>query len=79
MNCLDQLRQLYTEFTGQEIAQAIAQVRAELIAQHAHENSTESVTTYKYNHTIQEEIGPVTIPKPQPKKRTKATTTELDE
>jgi hypothetical protein len=78
MNCLDQLRQLYTEFTGQEIAQAIAQVRAELIAQHAHENSTESVITYKYNPTIQEEIGPVTIPKAQPKKRTKATT-ELDE
>ena len=60
--CLQQLRDLYTEYTGIEISNAIAQVRAELTAQHAHEQSTESVLTYKYNPDIQKEIGPIVIP-----------------
>jgi hypothetical protein len=73
-NCLNQVRQLYTQFTGLEISAAVAQVRAELTAQRDHEQSTESVTTYKYNHTIQEEIGPVVIT--QQTKETKKRTTK---
>lgn len=73
MNCLDQVRQLYTEYTGIEISQAIAQVRAELTAQHAHEQSTESVLTYRYNPTIQQAIGPVVITQ-QTKEKKKRTT-----
>ena len=76
-DCLDQVRNLYTEYTGIEISTAIAQVRAELTAQRDFEQSTESVTTYKYNQTIQDQIGPITWPKPEPKKRTKKQETDL--
>lgn len=75
-DCLDQVRTLYTNYTGLEISNAIAQVRAELTAQHAHEQSTESVLTYKYNPTIQEQIGPISIPKPEKKTRCKKATPE---
>ena len=79
MSALDEVRKLYTEYTGIEISNAIAQVRAELTAQRDFEQSTESVTTYKYNQTIQEEIGPITWPKPEPKKVRKTRTKTIEE
>lgn len=79
--CLDEVRQLYTKYTGIEISNAVGQVRAELTAQREHEQSTESVTTYKYNQTIQDQIGPITWPKPEPKKvrKTRCKKTTPDE
>ena len=71
--CLQQLRDLYTEYTGIEISNAIAQVRAELTAQRDFEQSTESVTTYKYNQAIQDQIGPVVITQQTKEKKKRAT------
>jgi hypothetical protein len=74
--CLELVKHLYTNYTGLEISTAIAQVRAELTAQRDHEQSTESVLTYKYKQAIQEQIGPVTIKTIEPKKRVKKTLTD---
>ena len=73
MSALDEVRKLYTEYTGIEISTAIAQVRAELTAQREYEQSSESVLTYKYNQAVQDEIGPVVITQQtkEKKKRTK--------
>lgn len=79
MSVLDEVRKLYTEYTGLEISTAIAQVRAELTAQREYEQSSESVLTYKYNQAVQDEIGPITWPKPESKKVKKTRTKTIEE
>jgi hypothetical protein len=61
---LTQVKQLYTEFTGTEISQAIAQVRQELTAQQAYLNSTESVQTFRYRLDIQEILDKLPVDTP---------------
>jgi hypothetical protein len=53
---LAQIKQLYTDYTGQEISQAIAQVRAELTAQRDYLQSEESVQTFRYRQDIQDHL-----------------------
>jgi hypothetical protein len=77
--CLELVKHLYTNYTGLEISIAIAQVRAELTAQHAFEESTESVLTYKYKQAIQDQLGPVTIKEIPKKTRCKKTTVSDNE
>lgn len=50
------VKQLYTEYTGTEISQAIAQVRAELTAQRDYLQSEESVQTFRYRQDIQDHL-----------------------